>query len=367
MSTTNLPQSASRDAVVQICEKALRSERLTEADALALFQSNDLVTIGKYANQIRERIHGDKSYYIINRHIDYSNVCAIKCKFCAFAKKKGEEGAFEFSIEDILGKVRDGLKRGITEIHMVGGFHPTHPWDFYIGVLKAVKKEAPNLHIKAFTAAEIRYFSKKFRKTEEQVLTELMEAGLDSMPGGGAEIFTPEIRKEICGPKGTAEFWINTHRRAHGLGLMSNATMLYGHIESLEHRVDHMRRIRELQDETGKFLSFIPLAFNPKDTEYESRGYTSGIDDLKTLAIARLYMDNVRHIKAYWVMSGVETAQLAQYFGSDDFHGTVIEENITHMAGAVSPEDLPQNKICEIIREAGRTPIQRDSLYKEIH
>lgn len=346
--------------------KITKKIRLTPDDALNLFQHDDILGLGKLANLVREQIHAHKTYFIINRHIDYSNVCVLKCKFCAFAKKKGEEGSFEFTHQDILNRVKEGLKKEITEIHMVGGFHPDHPWEFYTGLLKSIKQIAPALHIKAFTAAEVRYFSKKFKKSEEQVLDELMQAGLDSMPGGGAEIFSPVVRKEICGPKGPYDNWLATHRLAHQKGLRSNATMLYGHIENLQHRVDHMNHIRNLQDETKGFLSFIPLAFNPKDTAYENKGYTSSIDDLKTLAISRLFMDNVRHIKAYWVMSGVETAQIAQHFGADDFHGTVMEENITHMAGATSPEDLPAQKIKRLIQEAGRIPIQRDSLYQEI-
>lgn len=341
--------------------------RLTKDEALDFYRSTDLIGLGKEANSVRERIHGIKTFYIVNRHIDYSNICAIKCKFCAFAKKAGDSSAFEYSIEEIVSKVKDGLRVGITEIHMVGGFHPTHPWEFYLFLLKEIKKVAPLLHIKAFTAAEIRYFSKKFRKPQKQILEELMEAGLDSMPGGGAEIFAPEVRKEICGPKGPAEYWIETHRLAHSMGLRSNATMLYGHVESIIDRIDHMEQIRSLQDETGGFLSFIPLAFNPKDTEYEAKGYTSAMDDLKTLAIARLFMDNIPHVKAYWVMSGIETAQIAQHFGADDFHGTVMEENITHMAGALSPENLPQKKLCQLIQESGHIPVQRDSLYREIH
>lgn len=350
----------------RIESKLSQKQRLTPEDALALYESSDLVALGKLANAVREEKHGAKSYFIINRHIDYSNVCVLSCKFCAFARKPGEEGAWEFTTDQILEKVRDGLKVGITEIHMVGGFHPTHPWEFYTGTLKAVKKIAPDLHIKAFTAAEIRYFSRKFKKTQEEVLSELRIAGLDSMPGGGAEIFDEAVRKEICGPKGPAHYWIETHKLAHAMGFKSNATMLYGHVENIAHRVDHMNRIRDLQDETGGFLSFIPLAFNPKDTEYETNGYTSGVDDLKTLAIARLFMDNIRHIKAYWIMSGVETAQLAQYFGADDMHGTVMEENITHMAGAVAPEMLATQRMASLIREAGRVPVQRDSLYNEI-
>src|SRR3989338_5036909 len=246
------------------------------------------------------------------------------------------------------------------------GFHPTHSFDFYLETLRAVKKVAPKLHIKAFTAAEIRYFSKKFRKTEEKVLEELKNAGLDSLPGGGAEIFDPEIRKKICGPKGPAHYWLDTHKRAHALGFKSTATMLYGHIETAQNRVNHMEAIRNLQDESGGFMCFIPLAFNPKGTEFESKGYTSGIDDLKTLAIARIFFDNIKHIKAYWIMSGVEMAQLAQHFGADDLHGTVMEENITHMAGGRAPVMLLEANLHRLIREAGRIPIQRDSLYNTV-
>lgn len=347
-------------------KKVSQNERITLGEALALFDFNDLVSLGKLANQVREKLHGNKTYYIVNRHIDYSNICAIKCKFCAFARKKGEEGSFEFTIDDIVHRVLEGLKVGITEIHMVGGFHPHHPFDFYLDTLKAVKKAAPHLHIKAFTAAEIRYFSKKFRKTEEEVLEELRSAGLDSLPGGGAEIFDPEIRKEICGPKGPASYWLETHKKAHQMGFKSTATMLYGHIEKSIHRVKHMEEIRNLQDESGGFMCFIPLAFNPKGTEFETKGYTSGIDDLKTLAIARIFFDNIKHIKAYWIMSGVETAQLAQYFGADDLHGTVMEENITHMAGGKTPAMLPEMHLHRLIREAGRIPVQRDSLYNTV-
>jgi len=349
-----------------ISEKVKSGIRINEAEALFLFSIPDPLPLGELANFVREKIHGDKTYFIKNKHIDYSNVCAIRCKFCAFARKAQEEGAFQYSIDEIVEKVKAGAPRGITEVHIVGGFHPTHPWEFYTGMLSQIKKECPAVHVKAFTAGEIRYFSKKFRKTEEEVLKELMAAGLDSMPGGGAEILAEEVRKEICGPKGPAQAWIDTHKRAHQVHLKSNATMLYGHIESLADRVEHMRLVRHLQDETGGFLSFIPLAFNPMGTAYESRGFTSGLDDLKTLAISRLYMDNFKHIKAYWIMSGVDMAQIAQHFGADDIHGTVIEENITHMAGAQTPEDLPEKNILSLIREAHRVPVQRDSLYNEI-
>lgn len=353
-------------ALNNIYESLTLDRRLSPEDAVTLYRHGDILKLAGLANARREKIHGAKSYFIRNKHIDYSNVCAISCRFCAFARKAGEEGGFELTIEQILQKVRESLGTGIREVHIVGGFHPKHPFEFYTGMLSALKKEFPQIHVKAFTAGEIRYFSKKFRKTERDVLTELMKAGLDSMPGGGAEILATETRKIICGPKGPAKDWIDTHELAHSLGLRSNATMLYGHVESLEDRVFHMNLVRELQDKTGGFLSFIPLAFNPMDTEFEHVGYTSGYDDLKTLAISRLFFDNVRHIKAYWVMSGMEMSQLAQHFGADDMHGTVIEENITHMAGGVSPQGYEAPEICNLIWAAGRTPVERDSLYNEI-
>jgi len=341
-------------------------KRISAEEALMLFQKGSLNRLADLANQRREALHGKKSYFIKNKHIDYSNVCAIKCKFCAFARKSGEEGGFDLSVDDIIQKVRDSISQGIREVHIVGGFHPKLPYEYYLNMITAIKENYPEIHVKAFTAAEIRYFSKKFRKTEEDVLKEFMAAGLDSLPGGGAEILAPEVRKEICGPKGPAEYWLETHALAHSLGLRSNATMLYGHIETLEDRVYHMNLVRELQDKTNGFLSFIPLAFNPKGTEYEKVGYTSGYDDLKTIAISRIFFDNIKHIKAYWIMSGMDMAQVSQHFGADDLHGTVIEENITHMAGALSPQEYAAPDICHLIWAAGRTPVERDSLYQEV-
>lgn len=343
-----------------------QGERLTPGHAVRLYREGDLNTLARLAHARRQALHGNQTFFIRNKHIDYSNVCAIQCKFCAFARKAGEEGAFELTIAQILEKIRDGLRENIREVHIVGGFHPTLPYEFYTGMLSAIKREFPQIHIKAFTAAEIRYFSKKFRRTEREVLLDFMAHGLDSMPGGGAEILAPEVRKIICGPKGPAEYWLDTHKLSHSLGLRSNATMLYGHIETLEDRIDHMNQVRALQDQTGGFLSFIPLAFNPKDTEFENVGFTSGYDDLKTLAVARLFFDNIRHIKAYWIMSGMEMAQLAQSFGADDMHGTVIEENITHMAGATSPQGFKVPEICKLIWAAGFTPVERDSLYRPL-
>lgn len=341
-------------------------ERLGAEEALALYEKGDILKLAEFANARREALHGSHTYFIRNKHIDYSNVCSIQCRFCAFARKAGGEGSFDLTIGQIREKIHESLDEGIREIHMVGGLHPKHPFEFYTSLCSEIKNEFPQIHIKAFTAVEIRFFSKKFRRPEHEILTELMKAGLDSMPGGGAEILAPEVRKIICGPKGVAEEWIETHELAHSLGLKSTATMLYGHIESLADRVYHMSLVRELQDKTGGFLAFIPLAFNPKDTEFEHLGYTSGYDDLKTLAIARLFFDNIRHIKAYWIMSGMEMSQLAQHFGADDLHGTVIEENITHMAGALSPQGYKVSQICNAIRAAGRVPVERDSFYNVI-
>lgn len=350
----------------QIYQSLNNNQRLSVADAITLYREGDLLEIATLANAHREKLHGRKTFFIKNKHIDYSNLCVLSCKFCAFARKPGEDGAFELTIEDVLNKIRADLPSGIREVHIVGGFHPTLPYEFYTGMLGAIKKEFPQIHVKAFTSAEIRYFSKKFKMTEKEVLLDFMKHGLDSMPGGGAEILAPEVRKEICGPKGPAQYWLDTHELAHSLGLKSTATMLYGHVESFEDRVYHMNLIRELQDKTHGFMAFIPLAFNPKDTVYEKLGYTTAFDDFKTLAIARLFFDNISHIKAYWVMTGMDRAQVAQHYGADDLHGTVIEENIVHMAGATSPQEFKANDICNLIWATGHTPVERDSLYNEI-
>lgn len=350
----------------EIIQKVADEQPLSLEEGLWLYESLDLFQLGQLAQERRLRYHGRKTYYVRNRHIDYSNLCVLSCKFCAFARKKGEAGVFEHTIADIVEKAKLGLKEGITELHIVGGFHPDHPFQFYIGMLEALKALSPTLHLKCFTAAEIEYFSKRFKQPIEKILERLMAAGLDSMPGGGAEILAPDVRKEICGPKGAPERWLNVHRIAHSLGLKSNATMLYGHIEKPRDWFTHMQMIRDLQDETNGFLSFIPLAFNPKDTVYEHVGYTSAYQDLKMIALARLFLPNIRHIKAYWVMSGVEIAQLAQDFGADDLHGTVIEENITAMAGGRSPQGLTATQLHAAIAESGYEPVQRDSLYREI-
>ncbi|MBF0106163.1 MAG: aminofutalosine synthase MqnE [Deltaproteobacteria bacterium] len=380
----------------QIYHRLRLHERLSRDDAVFLYRHANILEIAQLANERRELLHGNKTYFIKNKHIDYSNVCVLSCRFCAFARKKGQDGAFENSIEQILAKVRLGVPDGIREVHIVGGFHPTLPYAFYKDMLSSIKREFPTIHIKAFTAPEISYFSKKFRMTEEQILKDLIDCGLGSLPGGGAEIFAPRVRQEICGPKGDADGWLKTHELAHALGLNSNATMLYGHIETIEERVDHLARLRDLQDKTGGFLCFIPLAFNSisrnfkvdrarahfshdgetqprqsqvsnlQGTKYEVVGITSAYDDLKIMAISRLFLDNIAHIKAYWVMAGMAVAQMAQFYGADDLHGTVIEENITHMAGGKTPQGYKANELCRVIAASGRVPVERDSLYREI-
>ena len=358
-----LTQSPLKD----IYEKVENGIRITDEDALRLYQTNDLYVLGAMANLARERKNGNATYYNINRHIDYTNVCATTCKFCAFSRFEGEEGAFEFTHQQIAQKAREGFEREhITELHIVGGLHPTYEFEWYEEMLRLLKKTVPSVHLKCFTAVEINFFADKYNMTYEQVLGRLKAAGLDSMPGGGAEIFHPEVREQICPGKATADQWIEVHRTAHGLGFKTNATMLYGHVEKYEHRVDHMRRLRELQDKTGGFQTFIPLAFHPDHTAMDHFARPSGMEDLKTLAIGRIYLDNFPHIKAYWIMLGVKLAQLSLAYGVDDIDGTVIEEKIYHMAGADTPEIMTVQDLRRLIREAGRTPVERDTLYKEL-
>ncbi len=353
--------------VKDLYEKVEAGTRLTDADALRLFETNDLYLLGAMANLVRERKNGNFTYYNINRHIDYTNVCDTTCKFCAFSRFEGEDGAFEFTLQQILEKGKSAFeKEHITELHIVGGLHPKYELDWYLTLLRTLKKEIPSVHLKCFTAVEIYYFANKFNMSYHEVLSALKDAGLDSMPGGGAEIFHPEVREQICPGKADAEEWIKIHRAAHQLGLRTNATMLFGHIEKYHHRVDHMRRLRELQDETGGFQTFIPLAFHPDHTAMDQFARPSGLEDLKTLAVGRVYLDNFPHIKAYWITLGARLAQLSLSYGVDDIDGTVIEEKIYHMAGSETPEVMTVTQLRNLIREAGRIPVERDTLYKEL-
>ncbi|MBI4596627.1 MAG: aminofutalosine synthase MqnE [Candidatus Tectomicrobia bacterium] len=353
-------------ALNTIYEKVVASERLTFEDGLKLFTSRDLLGVGYLANIVRERKNENRAYYIFNQHINYSNVCINGCKFCAFGKEKGAPGAYEMSLEEIYLKVKERLDEPITEIHIVGGLHPELPFSYYTDMLQGIKELRPDVHIQAFTVVELVHMAEIYSHSLEETLLELKKAGLGSIPGGGAEVFSSRIRSELCPEKLSPEGWINASKTAHRVGLLTNATMLYGHIENYEERVAHFISLREAQDETGGFITFIPLAFHPHNTHLEHLHGTSGFDDLKMVAVARLMLDNFPHIKSFWIMIGPKMAQLALSFGADDMDGTVIEEKITHMAGAQTAQSLPRDELVRLIREAGREPAERDTLYNRV-
>ncbi|MCD6292490.1 MAG: aminofutalosine synthase MqnE [Deltaproteobacteria bacterium] len=329
-------------------------------------EEGDFFALGKLAAEINQKINGETVYYNINRHINPTNVCVNQCRFCAYSKLKGEEGAYEQSVADILGEVKDAESLGIREFHIVGGLHPDWPFTYYLELLRNLKNEHPGIVIKAFTAVEIEYFGKISGLDIPTVLKQLQEVGLQAMPGGGAEIFAPAIRKQICPEKISGTSWLKIMEMAHQAAIPTNATMLYGHVESFADRIDHMEKLRELQDKTGGFQVFIPLAFHATNTDIRKKGETSGIDDLKTLAISRLYLDNFKHIKAYWIMLGEKIAQLALLFGVNDLDGTVTKERITHAAGAKSAAGLSEAYIRNAIIRAGRKPVERDTFYKPV-
>jgi len=349
-----------------IHEKILAGERLTPADGLRLYESPDLLAVGYLANLVRERLNGRRAYFIYNQHINYSNICTNLCKFCAFGKDKSSDQAYEMSVADVTAKVLERLNEPITEIHLVGGIHPDLPYSYYLDILAAIRAARPGVHIQAFTCVEIAHLAELAGQSLTETLTDLLEAGLGSIPGGGAEVFAPRIRKLTCEKKLSGEGWIEVAQTAHRLGIKSNATMLYGHIETLEERIDHLNMLRDAQDETGGFLTFIPLAFHPKNTELSQLSRSTGMDDLKNIAVARCFLDNFPHIKAYWVMIGPKLAQVALSFGADDIDGTVKEELITHMAGADTDQAMSTSQLLRLIREAGRVPVERTTLYDVI-
>ncbi len=350
----------------QVEEKISRQERISDAEALALFESHDLLAIGELAARVNREKNGDRVFFNVNRHINYTNFCVNQCTFCAFSKEEGESGGYTLDLEQIRAKTREAVAAGATEIHSVGGLHPTHPFGFYLDMLHAIKEEAPQLHIKAFTAVELDYFARISGKRIAEVVAELQAAGLGSLPGGGAEILGQDVRNKICPEKISGARWLEVTELAHRGGLRSNATMLFGHLEGYADRVEHLRLLRELQDRTGGFQAFIPLAFQPDNTRVPGAKGVSGVDALKTLAISRIYLDNFQHVKAYWVMLGLKIAQTALCFGVNDLDGTVIEEQIGHDAGADSPQVLAKNGIIELIRKAGKTPVERDTLYNPL-
>jgi aminodeoxyfutalosine synthase len=340
--------------------------RISDAEALALFESGDLLAIGELAALANRRRNGERVYFNVNRHINYTNLCVNRCTFCAFSKGVEDEGCYTLALNDILAKAAEASAAGATEIHMVGGLHPELPFDFYLEMLASIKADNPKLHIKAFTAVEIDYFAGLTEQPVEAVIEELKAAGLGSMPGGGAEIFAPKVRELICPEKIAGERWLEVTEKVHRAGLKTNATMLFGHLEGYADRVDHLAKLRQLQDKTGGFQAFIPLAFQPDNTRVPDAKGVGGVDALKTLAVSRIYLDNFRHVKAYWVMLGLKIAQVALAFGVNDLDGTVVEEQIGHDAGADSPQALAKEQIVELIRKAGKLPVERDTLYQEL-
>ncbi len=349
-----------------IRSKIEHGARISDDEALELFASPDLLAVGELAALANRRENGDRVYFNANRHINYTNICVNRCTFCAFHKEAGEKGCYTLTLDDILARAAEAQAAGATEIHMVGGLHPDLPFDFYLKMLAAIRAESPDLHIKAFTAVEIDYFAQISQQSVEQVIAALREAGLGSMPGGGAEILGQEVRDKICPEKISGARWLEVTEQAHRAGLKTNATMLFGHLETFAERVDHLGRLRALQDRTGGFQAFIPLAFQPDNTRVPGARGVGGVDALKTLAVSRIYLDNFRHLKAYWVMLGLKIAQVALAFGVNDLDGTVVEEKIGHDAGADSPQALGKEQIIGLIRKAGKVPVERDTLYREI-
>lgn len=350
----------------EIARKVEEGERLGLEEAVRLYESDDLLLLGQMANTVRERKNGNRAYYIVNRHINYTNICKNRCRFCAFSKEEGQVGSYAMSIEEALEEAEGVVEQGATEIHIVGGLHPHLGLDYYLELLGRLHDRFPRVHLQAFTAVEVAHIAQRAGLSVRDTLKELVQAGLDSLPGGGAEVFASRIRKELCPDKLSGEGWLEVMRQAHELGLMSNATMLYGHLETPAERAKHLLALRGLQDETGGFMSFIPLAFHPDNTSLQGLPKTTANLDLKTLAISRLVLDNFPHIKAFWVMLGVKLAQVSLSFGVDDIDGTVVQEKITHSAGADTPEELSVEEIVRLIKETGREPVERDTLYKKI-
>jgi len=349
-----------------IRDKVEAGQRLSLDDGVFLYEQADLFTLGQLANLVRERKNGNFAYYNVNTHLNPTNVCVYRCTFCAFRADLKSPKGYAMTDEQILERAGEADRRGATELHIVGGLHHQLPYAWYLNVVRIIHNAYPRLHLKAYTAVEWDWFERLTGKPTRDLLAEFRDAGLGSLPGGGAEIFHPEVREQICEHKADAESWIRIHREAHQLGLRSNATMLYGHIEKVHHRIDHLLRLRELQDETGGFQTFIPLAFHPDNTRLSHLPKASVLLDLKTMAVSRLMLDNFPHIKAYWIMLGIPTAQLALSYGADDIDGTVVHEKIYHDAGSDAPEELTVAQLRRLIEETGRVPVERDTLYRRV-
>jgi aminodeoxyfutalosine synthase len=355
-----------RSELRDLYDKVVAGERISEADALRLFETKDLNALGAIADFVRQRKVGNRASFIINRYINYSNYCILSCQFCSFARKKRDADGFELTVPQIVEKASEALKLGITELHIVGGLHPSLPFSYYLEMLKALKNLDARLQLKCFTAIEILHLAWLAKKSVEQTLVELKAAGLDSLTGGGAEIFQPDVRRTIAKGKESAAEYLDVHRTWHKLGGRSTCTMLYGHVESLADRVDHLRQLRALQDETSGFTGFIPLAYHPENNDIPVKTPPTGFDSLRTIAVSRIYLDNFPHVTAYWIGLGMKLAQVALSYGADDIHGTIIEEHIFHMAGANSPQLQTETDMIKAIRETGLTPVQRNTFYEPI-
>jgi aminodeoxyfutalosine synthase len=366
-----MPIGTTADPLAAIEAKVAAGERLSADDGLALLQSPHLLRLGRMADTARRSrgVDGgvDEVYFINNRHINHTNVCKNRCDFCAFSRDEGEDGAYTMGLDEVLARAQEARDLGATELHIVGGEHPTLGYQAIRDMIAAIHRDYPELHLTAFTASEIVHFAGQSGMTEEEVLLDLRSVGLSTLPGGGAEILSKRVRDLVCGRKISGEKWVEVHQLAHRLGIRTNATMLYGHRETLAERVDHLMLLRAAQDETGGFQAFIPLAFHPKNTKLAALAPTTGVEDLAMIAVSRLLLDNFAHIKAYWVMIGLKLAQISLYFGADDLDGTIVEETITKAAGSEAGTAVARDELVRLIKDAGRVPVERDAFYRELH
>lgn len=353
-------------SLLPLLDKVQSGERLSFEDGVTLYRSPDVLAVGHLANIVRERMNGKVTYFNVNRHINPTDVCVASCRLCAFGKKARDPKAYTMSLEQVWESAGKGYSEAATEFHIVGGLHPELTLDWYCKMLRGLKERFPQVHLKAFTMVEVSFLAQRSKLSVRETLERLRDAGMDSLPGGGAEIFIERVRRIICDHKIDGQEWLDVARVAHQIGMKSNCTMLYGHIETPEDRVDHLIRLRRLQDETGGFVTFIPLAFHPDNTPLHHIPKTTGFDDLKNIAVSRLMLDNIPHIKAYWIMMTEKIAQIAQRFGADDIDGTVVEERIYHDAGATTSQSMRRGDLLRLIRESGREPVERDTLYRPV-
>ncbi len=366
MNTSILQERCAQAGLGEIHDKVMAGERLSTDDGITLYNTPDLHAVGALANFVRERMHGDDTFFNVNQHINYTNVCNKLCRFCSFQRLPGQEGAYVMRPEQVAQKIHEQLDEPVTEVHVVGGVYPRLPYSYYIDILQAIKKERPDIHIKGFTMVELMQIARLAKKPLAEVLPDLQAAGLGSCPGGGAEVFAKRVHDEGYHVKNTGEEWLEAARTVHEAGMKSNCTMLHGHIETIEERVDHLNRLRLLQDETGGFQTYIPLSFHNAGNEWSHLPGPSAMDELREIAIGRLLLDNIPHIKAYWIMLGIPIAQTALSFGANDVDGTVVEEKIYHEAGAMTPQAVKREELVRWIRDAGRVPVERDTIYNEL-